>query len=263
MAHQNLKQFQNAWAVAWKINRDENARDLLIDSCMGLVRKQAQNMKWSGAAFKELESEGVAAILDAIDTFDPTRGHFAAHAYYKIKDALLVSAQTTRNPFKMPISRPEKQIQYKLMPLIAQYETAGMPSGLAFDTACDDLRIPRERAAVALSIRNAISLDVMATEDGEFQEQISAGGPSSEDTIEGDRVSNLLAAAYVGLDDRERSLIELRITADVPMSLDALGAMHGISRERVCQILRKAMKHLRFELEKQGLELSDLLSAPD
>ena len=262
MAKTDQKQFQATWFRAWRDNGDENARDLLIDSCIGLVRRRATSLLWCGLTFRELEAEGVAALYDALGSYEPTKGPFSAHAYNQIIDPMMRLAQSVGNPYSVPSSRPEKRLAYKLKKTIAKHENAGYPSGAAFDLACDELQVPQERAATSLATRSPVRLSVQPSgEDDERGVQIAAADRPSEAAIDKDqgRTQRILIEAFAGLDDRERDILTRRLTPARPPSLDTLAAEYGISRERVGQLQREAMRHVRLEFERRGLELSDLL----
>lgn len=262
MAKTDRKQFQAAWATAWLEEGDENARVLLVESCMGLVRKAAMALRWTDLDWCDLESEGVTALYEATNIYRPEDGPFSACAFVTVRRRMFELALSSGSAVTSPKSRVERKLRYHLRKKMAVHEGVGMSPGQALEAAAEDLGVPMEAAAAHLAARSPLSLSVPPSGDDEERGlQIAAVDRPSENAIDQDqeRTQRILIEAFAGLDDRERDILTRRLTPARPPSLDTLAAEYGISRERVGQIQREAMRHVRLELERRGLELSDLL----
>lgn len=85
MAKNPTKQFQAAWAKAWLEENDENARMLLVESCMGLARKAAMALLRTDLDWDDLEAEGVTALYEATVIYRPDGGDFSACAFVTVR----------------------------------------------------------------------------------------------------------------------------------------------------------------------------------
>ncbi|WP_394431170.1 sigma-70 family RNA polymerase sigma factor [Sulfitobacter sp. 1A13679] len=246
--------------MAWLQHKDEHARDLLINSCMGMVRRRASKMLWSGLTFKELEAEGIAALYEAADTYKPGSCLFSTHAYAKIIQPMLKLAQSAGNPYSIPMSRPERKLQYKLKNAIWKYESAGETPGRAFDLACEELGLSHERAADSLATRAAISIQSSYSVDDEHCIQIKSNEDYIENRIDDERVQTVIREVFAGLSEQEKHILLSRMLSENPPSLDDLAAHYAVPRSRIMRIRDEALRHVRFELKRRRLELSDLIS---
>jgi RNA polymerase sigma-32 factor len=261
MAQPTQRQFQLAWYQAWINNGDQNARMLLVESLMGQVRKAASKLRWGGDQ-ADLESEGRLAILEAIEKYDPARGPISACAYYQIRERLLELTRTSGHAAVAARSRPERALRYHLARRMAAAEGEGLSAGEALHRAAGELRVSVEHAAAALAVRSSISTCRLAKYDQDDNDgglDLASEDPTVEEHLDRSRVAQILTDAFAGLDDRERHILTSRMLADRPISLDALGEQYGVSREKIGQIYDEAVRHVRFELERRRLTLSDLI----
>ncbi|MCA0961967.1 sigma-70 family RNA polymerase sigma factor [Salipiger bermudensis] len=262
MAKTDQKQFQAAWAKAWLEEGDENARMLLVESCMGLVRKAAMALLWTDLDWDDLEAEGVAALYEATAIYRPESGEFSACAFITIRRRMFELALSSGSAVTSPRSRVERKLRYHLRKKMAVHEDAGMSPGQALEAAAEDLGVPLEAAAAHLAARSPVSLSVPPSGDDEERGlQIAAADRPSEDAIDQDqgRTRRILTEIFAGLGDLERDILTRRLVPRRPVSLETLAAEYGMTRERIGHVQREGMRHVRLELERRGLELEDLL----
>ncbi|WHZ36522.1 sigma-70 family RNA polymerase sigma factor [Sagittula sp. MA-2] len=260
MAKNNRRQFQQAWYQAWINDGDEEARILLIESCMGLVRQLAAKLRWAQSQ-EDLEAEGRLAILEALERYDPARGPFSACARLYIWDRLLELTRTSGHAVVAAQSRPEKALRFKLPKRVSELEASGYSRNEAVHVAAHEFRVTPGHAADSLSARSALSLSMPpAGDDDDRSLQIATRDEEVEQSLDRGRVAQLLREAISGLDDRERDIVTRRTFFEGRQpSQDSIAAEYGVSRERISQIEIEAMRHMRLELERRGLGLEDLL----
>jgi RNA polymerase sigma-32 factor len=111
-----------------------------------------------------------------------------------------------------------------------------------------------ERVAALLPILSAreTSLDATTDDAPSPSERLSSGGPSPEDLAgaheEEERAHDAVRRALVDLDERERLIVRSRLMAEDPLTLQRLGELLGVSKERVRQLEERACEKLRARL---------------
>ncbi len=127
--------------------------------------------------------------------------------------------------------------------------------------AAKELEMIEEHAGAALAVRSAYSMSPASkvNDDGEWDLNIAAETPPVEEHLDRTRVRQIIADTFGGLGDRERDMLSRRLLTTPPPSLDSLAAEYSLSRERIGQIQKEAMRHVRIELKRRGLGLSDLI----
>lgn len=237
---------------------DASARERFIRSNLRLVVSIAKNYVNKGLAFLDLIEEGNLGLLKAVERFDPARRcRFSTYGTWWIRQAIRRALVNTGKTVRIPSYMVEliakwKSAQTRLTQKLGRnpepHETAAV-LGLKEDTF-DMLQRAVETSS---SSSRPVSLDVMwpAQEpaDPEAPGQDPFGGSSDVDV---DKIEGLLKA----IDDREAEVLRLRygLYAGEPMTLGLIGKRLKITRERVRQIEKKALKKLQDRLRRMGQE---------
>jgi RNA polymerase sigma-32 factor len=118
-------------------------------------------------------------------------------------------------------------------------------------------------------LRSDVSLDAPISSEGEEgesgsrMEMLIDEGPDPEELtmsrMDRKKVGGILAELIQELPDRERSIIHHRLLSGERMQLHELGEILGVTKERVRQIERKALKQLRQSLEERGFSAGDFI----
>lgn len=235
---------ERALAEAWRAG-DRKAGDRLVAASLPFVIKIAKEYRRWGVPMEDLIQEGNVGLLRAAEKYDPDQGcRLITYAVYWIRAEIreyvvrgyrIVRLGTTRTERKamrvfrrdavesveqlaalsgMPISRAQK-----LWPLLTQRD-------FALDAAPDEREAPIER------LRDRTE----TPEEALVRAQETTG------------VRAKLDEALRLLSERERRIIEERILADEPRTLESLGAEMGVSKERVRQLEARARGKLRASL---------------
>lgn len=244
--------------LAEQIAAGDAARQQFIHANMRLVMSIAKKYRGRGLPFPDLIQEGNLGLLTAVDKFDHTLGYkFSTYATWWIRQAILRAIDNKGRIIRLPA-----HIQGKLNQLYhAQQELeqkSGRPATVAELSAHMDM--PPEKVRKLIRNRQRVQSlhrplgDEQDTELGELIPDEEAQAPSEQ-------VNELLltrdvAAALDELPPREAEVLRLRFGLVDPyqdgQTLEAIAQKMGVSRERVRQIERRALRRLRASTENQS-----------
>jgi len=209
----------------------------------------------------DLEQEGFMGLLEAAKKFDFTKGvRFSTYAAYWIRLEISRFIKNNGSPIRIPIRRLN-EISH-VMQAVNEYS----------DEENQDERI--RKAAKKLDMKPAnverdlnmyqayyqmSSLDKKIGEDEDTSVgdmQAEDDGRSAEDYVEDEDTRNRLRAAIDSLPEREKNIVELRygLKDGTSHSLEEIGNMYGLTRERIRQIINRSLKKLRENENLRGME---------
>jgi RNA polymerase sigma-32 factor len=246
-------------ARRWRDEGDVQAAHALVSSNLRFVVKIANEYRGYGVHVLDLVQEGSVGLMQAVKRFDPERGYrLLTYAVFWIRSYIHAFVMGSLRMIKVGTSRAHRKLFFKLRALKGKLGAQGMTDRE------DVLAEVAKRVGVSveeaeemdrhLTARDA-SLDAPNPETGAtLAEIIPASRPSQEDELaeleaEADRAARL-KTAMGGLDARERRVIEARYLADEPVQLKALGDEMGVTKQRVAQLERRALKKLREALSE-------------
>jgi RNA polymerase sigma-32 factor len=246
-------------AVQWKEGRDEKALHRLAASHMRLVISIASKFRHYGLAMPDLIQEGHVGLLEAAARFDPSREvRFSTYATWWIRAAIQDHVLRNWSIVRGGTSSTQKALFFSLRRL--RWRLARTSADLS------NTEIYREIAqAVGVSESDValmdtrlsgpdMSLNAPLTESGESEaaermDFLVDDGPLPDaivqDRIDEERRSTWLRDALAVLDERELKIIRARQLAEQSQTLESLGVLLGISKERVRQIENRALQKLR------------------
>jgi len=262
MEQLTLKDKQTMWALAWQESRDERAMKSLVDSCKGLVHKQATpTAAWSGISREDLVSEGLAGIVHAANVYDPEKGQFSGCAYEWIRSYVQRHAQQNWSQMTIAKGEKERRLQQEISGLVVSYENEGWSGPRAVELAARDLGVSPEHAARAMNLRNGRK--TLASESSDSEEetgvQLVSECESAEDAVDRATVNELIEGLLNKLDDRERYVLKRRYFLETKMSLENIAVELGVSRTWVTELEKQALRYLAIELRNMGLKIEDLI----
>ena len=237
---------------------DNAALDKLVRSNLRFVVSVAKRYQNQGVPLLDLINEGNLGLIRAAHKFDETKGiKFISYAVWWIRQAILQTLAEQSRIVRVPLNRAGAlhrigRCSSTLVQELGREPTAG--------EIATDLKIPEDEVARTLAISQShLSLDapVTAGEDNRLVDYLPdqyTPGPENEtceralkQAIE-DTLSTLkereakILRLYFGLDDQE------------PMTLEEIGVLLGVTRERVRQIKEKALLRLRHASRARCLE---------
>ncbi|MBC2605412.1 sigma-70 family RNA polymerase sigma factor [Pelagicoccus albus] len=229
---------------------DKTARDLMIKANLRLVVKIAHDYKDFGLPVLDLISEGNIGLIKAVERFDPEKGgKLSTYAAWWIKQSIKRALANQSKTIRLPVHLVDKISRMRKMSMALTEELGREPTD---QELADMLEMPVNKVShlKSVSVRptslNApIGDDGNSTEFGEIVGDDNAQTPYEnlhEKSLRGD-----LTEMIEGLEDREAEIIRLRfgLNGDSPLTLEEVGKLFCITRERVRQLQNIALSKMR------------------
>jgi len=257
-------------AKAWRDDGREAALHRLIDSHMRLVAAIAARHRAYGLSLPDMMQEGCLGLLQAANRFEPERGfRFSTYASWWIRSSIQDYILRNWSIVRSGTTSTQKSLFFKLRRLRSQIERAtGRPlDAEGRETIAKALKVDRRDVE---TMEGRIggpdqSLNAAVADDSDLvrQDLVRDDRPGPEDLIMGLKDSatrsRWIGEALAELGARERIIIEQRRLLEVGRTLEDLGKVLGVSKERVRQLESRALKKLRTLLAKRVEENRDLL----
>jgi RNA polymerase primary sigma factor len=238
-------------------NGDQAARDELVHANLRFVIDVAKNYQNRGMSLADLISAGNVGLLTAADRFDGTKGYkFISYAVWWIKQSILQSiaehARTVRLPLnKLSLLKDISRTSRKL--------GQGREEEPGIEEIAAALNVPPDEVLdTVLSARAVRSLDE-TFEDGDDRSLLSVLSDEGQETPDADvlreSANTQLEDILAELDPRELRIIRLYfgMDGDDALTLEQIGGLMGLTRERVRQLKERALGKLRQPARYQVL----------
>ena len=246
---------QNEIALAKKIQGgDTTARNEMIQSYLRLVITIAQDYLNLGLPLADLISEGTIGLTKAVKRFDPAKGaKLGTYAALWIKQSIIAGLSNQAKTIRLPIHLVQKVSKIRRLACELANDLGREPTD---NELAEELGLPVGRVAeLRNSFARPTSLDA-PIDDGESNElsEIIADEQThtSYDSLCDRDLRAHLKEALQELDDREKKIVLQRFGLDggQPKTLDQIGELIGLTRERVYQLQQSAVSKLRRALTK-------------
>jgi RNA polymerase primary sigma factor len=253
------------------IDRDEEARlakairrgedealDKLVRSNLRFVVSVAKKYQNQGVPLADLINEGNLGLIRAAHKFDETKGiKFISYAVWWIRQAILQALAEQSRIVRVPLNRAGALHRIGRRKAMLLQELGREPT---VEELANDLELTKEEVEKTLAISQShLSLDAPMTpgEDNRLLDYLpDQYSPGPEDEAYERALKETIEEALSTLKEREAKILRLYFGLDdqEPMTLEEIGSLLGITRERVRQIKEKALLRLRHASRARFLE---------
>ena len=236
---------------------DMEARDELVQANLRFVIDVAKNYQNRGLSLSDLISAGNVGLLTAAERFDGTKGYkFISYAVWWIKQSILQTIAEHARTVRLPLNK---------LSLLKDISKASRKLGQGRESEPDveeiaaELDVPAQEVLdTMLSARTVRSLDESFEEDDE-RSLLNILADNNQETPDSDVITSSartqLEEVLESLDERELRIIRLYFGLDgtEALTLEQIGGLMGLTRERVRQLKERALGKLRHPTRYQAL----------
>ena len=245
--------------LAKRIKRgEEEALDKLVRSNLRFVVSVAKKYQNQGVPLSDLINEGNLGLIRAAHKFDETKGiKFISYAVWWIRQAILQALAEQSRIVRVPLNRAGALHRIGRRSSALLHELGREPT---VEEIADDLDISQQEVERTLAISQShLSLDAPITpgEDHRLLDYLpDQYAPAPEDETYDHALKDSVESALSSLKEREAKILRLYFGLDdqQPMTLEEIGTLMGITRERVRQIKQKGLIRLRHASRARFLE---------
>ena len=237
---------------------DEEALDKLVRSNLRFVVSVAKKYQNQGVSLADLINEGNLGLIRAAHKFDETKGiKFISYAVWWIRQAILQGLAEQSRLVRVPLNRAGTlhRIGKRASLLLQELGREATHAEIA-----EGMDITEEEVAKTMAISQVhLSLDapIVPGEDNRLLDYLpDTVHPTPDEQAFEKALVEAVAASLDGLKEREARILRLYFGIDgrEPMTLEEIGALLGITRERVRQIKEKALSRLRHVSRSKALQ---------
>ena len=238
------------------------ARIRVVEGNLRLVAKIAMRYRNLGLPFLDLVQEGNVGLMKAVEKFDPGKGYrFTTYATWWIQQSMMRALTDHSRTIRLPAHIVERLGKLNRSRECLQQRKNGQPT---IEEVAEEVSLPVEKVRQALELAQGLASLDMPLDDGEdkncFMDLVQNESASSpEEDVLARTISEQLNDVLETLLPREAEILKLRfgLGDGTSHTLEQLGHIFGITRERVRQIEKKALMKLRHP--KRSIRLRDFV----
>jgi len=238
---------------------EKAAQEKLIKANLRFVVNVAKKYQNQGLPLSDLISEGNIGLMNAIERFDVTKGyHFISYAVWWIRQAILKAICEKSRMIRLPLNRANELVQIEKIRKELQSQKGEEPPVADIARRLD---MDASHVSDLLNIsRDLVSLEtpIYAEKDssllGDFIEDKDYRAP--DDHVMDKSLREDINSVLQTLSDKEADIIQYRfgLNGRRPLSLKEIGSRYNLTKERIRQIEKKALKRLQHPSRSQYLK---------
>jgi len=250
------------YAIEWKKNQNMEAAEKLVVSNLRFVVKIAHEYRNYGVKLADLIQEGNIGLMHAVKKFDPYKGYrLISYAVWWIRAYIQNYIIKTWSLVKIGTTQAQRKLFFKLNKTKKDIQALSLKNP-EFSEIAESLGV-REGEVEEMDVRMSnrdLSLDMAIGDDGgsSHMDFLTYAGEDQETALirkeEAELVRKNITGALAVLNEKEMYIIRNRVMADDPKTLQEIGDIYNITRERARQIEKQALKKLRLALPYLGEE---------